>query len=80
MKTNDFPALPGSNELGGVVPTGPPGGKQRTEQQQQEDRAAGFLEVVKGVGKLKVDSEGGEGGCEEVHSIEDSSQEVSNHR
>ena len=78
MKTNDFPALPGAAG----------GGRDSGGSSKHEER--GFLDVVKGTGKMKLDSGECEGaGAEEVaagqasttaSSAEESSHELTNHR
>ena len=87
MKTNDFPALPGVSPpaVGGV----PSVGKHKTAAAltaEQEEQRAAFLEVVKGTGKIKLDSESGDNPAGDVDqhtpAAEDSSShsEANNHR
>ncbi len=89
MKTNDFPALPGVSPpaVGGVASVG---GKHKTAAAltaEQEEQRAAFLEVVKGTGKIKLDSESGDNPAGDVDqhtpaAAEDSSShsEANNHR
>ena len=83
MKTNDFPALPGvSPSAVGVASIGKHKTAAALTAEQEEQRTA-FLEVVKGTGKVKLDSESGDNpaGAGDHTAAEDSSHsEAHNHR